>query len=138
MNQQSARMALRVALLLSAFLAVIGTVIYVAGDGLLPKELADWKAAQEGAEGGKEVILFLLVVPIIGLLVVSYAGMFMFKKWAAWLYLGLELVGCLLNLQGPNVESGLAAFISSLDTLLGGVILGIAFFSSALEPDLCS
>ncbi len=135
MNQQSARMALRAALLLSAFLAVIGTVIYVAGDGLLPKELADWKAAQEGAEEGKEVILFLLAVPIIGLLVASYAGMFMFKKWAAWLYLGLELVGCLLNLQGPNVESGLAAFISTTETLLAGAILGLAFFSSAFEPD---
>ncbi|MEI6248516.1 MAG: hypothetical protein WCP67_08250 [Verrucomicrobiota bacterium] len=135
MNQASARMALRAALLLSAFLTVIGMVIYVAGDGLLPKELADWKAGQDGADEGNAVILFLLAVPLIGLLVASYAGMFMYKKWAAWLYLVLELVGCLLNLQGPNVESGLAAFISETHTLLAGAILGLAFFSSALEPD---
>ena len=128
-------MALRAALLLSAFLAVIGMVIYVAGDGLLPKELADWKAGQDGADEGNAVILFLLAVPLIGLLVASYAGMFMYKKWAAWLYLVLELVGCLLNLQGPNVESGLAALISETHTLLAGAILGLAFFSSALEPD---
>lgn len=135
MTQQSARLALRATLLLSAFLAIIATVIYVAGDGLLPKELADWKAGQDGADEGKGAILFLLAVPLIGLLVASYAGMFMYKMWAAWLYLALELVGCLFNLQGPNVESGLAAFVSTSDTLLAGAILGIAFFSSALEPD---
>lgn len=46
MNQQSARMALRAAVLMSAFLALIGTVIYLTGDGLLPKELADWEAGR--------------------------------------------------------------------------------------------
>ena len=135
MNQQSARMALRAALLLSAFLAVIGTVIYVAGDGLLPKELADWEAAQKSGDQSGSIFVFIFTIPVIGVLIASLVGLFMLKKWGAWLYLAFQLIGSVIMLAGPNVESGLLAFISSLDTLLGGAILGIAFFSSALDPD---
>jgi hypothetical protein len=135
MNQQSARMALRAAVLMSAFLALIGTVIYLTGDGLLPKELADWEAAQKSGDEAGAIFVFFFAIPAIGVLVASLVGLFMLKKWGAWLYLAFQLIGSVVMLAGPNVESGLLAFISSLDTLLGGAILGIAFFSSALEPD---
>jgi len=135
MNQQSARMALRAAVLMSAFLALIGTVIYLTGDGLLPKELADWEAAQKSGDGAGSTFAVFFAISVIGVLVASLVGLFMLQKWGAWLYLACQLIFSVFMLAGPNVESGLAAFISSLDTLLGGAILGLAFFSSALEPD---
>lgn len=135
MDQKTARFGLRTIVLISAFMGLIGLAVALADDSLLPKELADWKAAQEAEDDATAIIGLVLVMPLIAALVVSLVGMFMFKKWAAWLYLGLSLLGSLLMLIEPSVESGLSAFFSDVDTCLGGVILGIAFFSSALEPD---
>ena len=47
MNQQHSRLALRILILASAFFFFVGLVIVMAGDSFLPKELADWQAAQE-------------------------------------------------------------------------------------------
>ena len=103
---------------------------------LLPKELAEWKAAQETEDDAAAMIVGLvLVMPLIAALIASMVGLFMFKKWGAWLYLGVSLLGALFMLIGPNVESGLSAFLSDLDTFVVGITLGIAFFSKALEPD---
>jgi hypothetical protein len=37
--------------------------------------------------------------------------------------------------QNIGNNNRVSAFFSDLDTLAGGIILGIAFFSNALEPD---
>jgi hypothetical protein len=139
MNQQTARLALRAFILISAFLTMVYLAVSLADDSLLPKELAEWKAAQETEEDAAAAIVGLvLVMPLIAALIASMVGLFMFKKWGAWLYLGVSLLGALFMLIEPNVESGVAAFFSDLDTLAGGIILGIAFFSNALEPDQAS
>jgi hypothetical protein len=135
MDQKTARFGLRAIILISVFIGLIGLAVAMADDSLLPKELADWKAAQETDDDATAIIGLVLIMPLIAALVASLVGMFMFKKWAGWLYLGLSLLGSLLMLIEPSVESGLSAFFSDVDTCLGGVILGIAFFSSALEPD---
>jgi hypothetical protein len=135
MDQKTARFGLRAIILISAFVGLIGLAVALADDSLLPKELADWKAAQETDDDATAIIGLILIMPLIAALLASLVGMFMFKKWGGWLYLGLSLLGALLMLIEPSVESGLSAFFSDVDTCLGGVILGIAFFSSALEPD---
>lgn len=136
MNQQTARLALRAFILISAFLTMVYLAVSLADDSLLPKELAEWKAAQETEEDAAAAIVGLvLVMPLIAALIASMVGLFMFKKWGAWLYLGVSLLGALFMLIEPNVESGLSAFLSDLDTFVVGIILGIAFFSRALEPD---
>lgn len=136
MNQQTARLALRTCILVSAFLTLVALAVALADDSLLPKELAEWKAAQETEDDAAAMIVGLvLVMPLIAALIASMVGLFMFKKWGAWLYLGVSLLGALLMLIEPNVESGLSAFLSDLDTFVVGITLGIAFFSKALEPD---
>lgn len=136
MNQPSARLALRTCILVSAFLTLVALAVSLADDSLLPKELAEWKAAQETEDDAAAMIVGLvLVMPLIAALIASMVGLFMFKKWGAWLYLGVSLLGALFMLIGPNVESGLSAFLSDLDTFVVGITLGIAFFSRALEPD---
>ncbi len=135
MNQQHSRLALRILVVASIFFAFIGMIISLAGDGFLPKELADWKAAQETDDEGAMLVGFLLVSPLIIAAVASLVGLFLFQKWAAWLFLALSVLGTMLMLLEPTVESGISAFFNDLGTTLGGVILGIAFFSNALEPD---
>jgi hypothetical protein len=135
MNQQHSRLALRILVVASIFFAFIGMIISLAGDGFLPKELADWKAAQETEDEGAMLVGFLLISPLIIAIVASLVGLFLYQKWAAWLFLGISVLGTMLMLLEPTVESGISAFFTDLDTTLGGVILGIAFFSNALEPD---
>lgn len=136
MNQQTARLALRAFILISAFLTFVYLAVSSADDSLLPKELAEWKAAQEtDADDATAIVALVLALPLFGFLIASMVGLFMFKKWGAWLYLGVSLLGSLFMLMEPNVESGLSAFLSDLDTCVVGIILGIAFFSKALEPD---
>lgn len=135
MNQQHSRLALRILVVASIFFAFTGMIISLAGDGFLPKELADWKAAQETDDEGAMLVGFLLLSPLIIAAVASLVGLFLYQKWAAWLFLALSVLGTMLMLLEPTVESGISAFFTDLDTTLGGVILGIAFFSDALEPD---
>ncbi len=135
MNQQHSRLALRILVAATVFFAFVGLIISLAGDGFLPKELADWKAAQETDDEGAMLVGFLLVSPLIIAAVASLVGLFLFQKWAAWLFLALSVLGTMLMLLEPTVESGISAFFNDLGTTLGGVILGIAFFSNALEPD---
>ncbi len=135
MSQQHSRLALRILVVASIFFAFIGMIISLAGDGFLPKELADWKAAQETDDEGAMLVGFLLISPLIIAIVASLVGLFLYQKWAAWLFLAISVLGTMLMLLEPTVESGISAFFTDLDTTLGGVILGIAFFSNALEPD---
>lgn len=135
MNQQHSRLALRILILASAFFFFVGLVIVMAGDSFLPKELADWQAAQETEEDGAFLLGLVLIFPLIIAWVASSVGLFLFQKWAAWLYLAFAVLGSIFLLLEPNVESGVSAFFSYLDALAGGIILGIAFFSKALEPD---
>jgi urea transporter len=134
-SQQNSRLALRILILGSVFFGFVSLVIALAGDGFLPKELADWQAAQETEEEGALLLGLVLIFPLIIAWVASLVGLFLFQKWAAWLYLAGAVLGSIFLLLEPNVESGVSAFFSDLDTLVGGIILGIAFFSSALEPD---
>ena len=138
MNQQHSRLALRILILASAFFFFVGLVIVMAGDSFLPKELADWQAAQETEEDGALLLGLVLIFPLIIAWVASSVGLFLFQKWAAWLYLAFAVLGSIFLLLEPNVESGVSAFFSYLDALAGGIILGIAFFSNALEPDQVS
>jgi hypothetical protein len=110
-------------------------VISLDGDGFLPKELADWQAAQQAEEQGALILGFILILSLNAALLASLVGLFLFQKWAAWLYLAGAVLGSIFLLLEPNVESGVSAFFSDLDTLVGGIILGIAFFSNALDPD---
>jgi hypothetical protein len=135
MNQQAARLALRAFILISVFLTFVYLAVSLADDSLLPKELAEWKAAQETEDDAAAIIALVLGLPALIALIASLVGLFMFKKWAAWLYLALSAFFTLFILAEPTVESGLSAFLSDLDTCVGGIILGIAFFSKALEPD---
>jgi len=137
-SQQNSRLALRILILGSVFFGFVSLVIALAGDGFLPKELADWQAAQETEEEGALLLGLVLIFPLIIAWVASLVGLFLFQKWAAWLYLAGAVLGSIFLLLEPNVESGVSAFFSDLDTLVGGIILGIAFFSNALDPDQAS
>lgn len=135
MNQQISRVALRAFILFWIFLCLVRVAVSFADNSLLPKELADWKASQETDDDAAVIGFLIFVLPLMAALIASLAGLFMFKKWGAWLYLALSLLGSLSMLIEPIVESGLSACFSELLSCLAGVIIGVAFFSKALEPD---
>jgi|Laugresp1bdmlbsn_1035097.scaffolds.fasta_scaffold04178_2 hypothetical protein len=134
MDQKTARFGLRAIILISTFLGFIGLAISFADESFLPKELAAWNEAQK-PEDASVILLLITGIPVVIATYASLVGMFIFKKWGAWLYLVTSVIASMFLLVEPSVESGISAFFSDLDSVLGGVILGIAFFSSALEPD---
>jgi hypothetical protein len=135
MNQISARLTLRACVLVSVFVFLVILALAFAGKSLLPKELADWKKANNELSDGGAIATALVFIPLFFAWAGSLVGLFLFKKWGAWMYLALHAFGTLFALFSPTVESGLAAFFGEWETLLTGFIVGIAFFSNALEPD---
>ena len=103
MNQQHSRLALRILILGSVFFGFVSLVIAFAGDGFLPKELVDWQAAQETEEEGALLLGLVLIFPLIIAWVASLVGLFLFQKWAAWLYLAGAVLGSIFLLLEPNV-----------------------------------
>ncbi|MEY4306781.1 MAG: hypothetical protein RJA95_149, partial [Verrucomicrobiota bacterium] len=53
--------------------------------------------------------------------------------WAAWLFLGVNLVFSLQLLFSPTVEPGLLSYVGGWADVLTGLILGLAFFTDAVE-----
>ena len=64
---------------------------------------------------------------------VSMGGLFFYQRWAAWLMVAVLALFSLQLLFSPTVEPGILSYLGSLSDLLTGLILGISFFTEALE-----
>lgn len=81
-----------------------------------------------------DIPLLLGLLLFLAAYLTSSIGLFVFKGWARWLYLGAEILACLLMiLSGPSVAPAGAAACEFAAAVLSGLILGIAFFTDALH-----
>lgn len=97
--------------------------------GDLPKPLKQWVEAEGSAIS--PVVGALMAVIVLGF-VASSIGLFFLKRWAAWLFLGINLLALIPD-SAANVAAAWEAAMESLTRLVSGTIIGISFFSGLLQ-----
>jgi len=134
MDKSKVRLVLRVSLVALCFLLALMIGLAFVSDRLLPSELAEWQQRTHGGDFGVADFLGLIFwLGGLGLLLVSIGGLFFFQRWAAWLMLVVLFVFSLQVLFSPTVEPGLLSYLGGWADTLTGLILGLAFFTEALE-----
>jgi len=134
MDKSKARLVLRVCLLALFALIVLTLGLAVLSDKLLPTELADWQHRNNAADFGFADIVGLLFWGVGMLLFfISMVGLFFYQRWAAWMMLAVLLIFSLQVLFSPSVEPGILTFVGSWSDIVTGLVLGLAFFTDALE-----
>ncbi|HEY8900619.1 MAG TPA: hypothetical protein VIM61_09425 [Chthoniobacterales bacterium] len=122
---------LRISLIASMILAVVGSLIDMAFPSLLSPFLQEHLKKQMEAEfSSKDIIFAILAIPLCILLLASYIGLFFWKNWARYLYLVLGVIAYFLSpFLGDQVYSGVAFTLYDLSTAIFGFILALLFFS---------
>jgi hypothetical protein len=134
MDKSKARLVLRFLLVTLFGLIVLSIGLAFVADKLLPEALADWIHQENAGEFSFGDILGLLFWGAgLFLFFVSMVGLFCYQRWAAWLMAVVVAVFSLQLLTGPTVEPGILSLLGSLSDVVTGLVLGAAFFTSALE-----
>jgi len=134
MDKTKARLVLRFLLVALFGLIVLSIGIAFVADRLLPAPLAEWVHQQNDGDFDFADILGLLFWGGgLFLFFVSMVGLFCFQRWAAWMMAVVIAVFSVQLLFSPTVEPGLLSLMGSVSDILTGLVLGIAFFSDALQ-----
>jgi hypothetical protein len=130
----SAKTSLRVAVVLELVFALTGVVASLLLESELPQPLKEWVAAEAKRDfNSSDAVLLALGIPIVVAWLVSSVGLFLFRRWAAWLYLWTTLLGLTLYpLLGPNVEHGLTESFYLLSSAFSGAVVALSFLSGVL------
>lgn len=133
----TARRALRIAIVGAWLMFITAQVLSYLLRNSLPAQLQVYLAAEDERETTLLGVAALLIgVPCLAASVVSSIGIFFFARWARWLYLGSMAVSyAAAPLYGPTVEHVVADTFDHAETLLSGVVLGIAFFTDAIPRE---
>jgi hypothetical protein len=131
------RRSLRILLVLHVLMLVVGVALSFFDGYLLPDTLAEWKDAQlnEDDLSLSDLLFLALWLGWLGGYIVSVVGLFLQQRWAAWLSLGLTVLGLVFTLSEPSVYSGLLAAIDAFALLVQGAILALCFGTEALRPE---
>jgi putative Mn2+ efflux pump MntP len=126
---------LRALLVLEWIVIVAGVVLSFIMEAYLPPELQAWLAGQ--ADAGitmSDLVLLLVGVPLLIVMLVASIGLFMLRRWGAWLYAVTTFLGtALMPFTGPTVDHALADAVDETALILSGIVIGIAFFSNVLK-----
>ena len=134
MEKSKARLILRFLLVALFGLIVLSIGIAFVADKLLPEALADWvKQENSGEIGIADIIGLLFWGAGLFLFFVSMVGLFCYLRWAAWLMAVVIAVFSIQLLFSPTVEPGILSLLGSLSDVLTGLVLGLAFFTDALQ-----
>jgi hypothetical protein len=134
MDKSKARLILRFLLVALFGLIVLSIGIAFVADKLLPEALADWvKQENSGEIGIADIIGLLFWGAGLFLFFVSMVGLFCYQRWAAWLMAVVIAVFSIQLLFSPTVEPGILSLLGSLSDVLTGLVLGLAFFTDALQ-----
>jgi hypothetical protein len=134
MDKSKARLILRVLLVALFGLIVLSIGLAFVADKLLPEALADWVHQENAGEFGvAEIVGLLFWGAGIFLFLVSMVGLFCFQRWAAWMMALVIAVFSIQLLFSPTVEPGILSLLGSLSDVLTGMVLGLAFFTDALQ-----
>ena len=134
MDKSKARLILRFLLVALFGLIVLSIGLAFVADKLLPEALADWvKQENSGEIGITDIIGLLFWGAGLFLFFVSMVGLFCYQRWAAWLMALVIAVFSIQLLFSPTVEPGVLSLLGSLSDVLTGLVLGLAFFTDALQ-----
>jgi hypothetical protein len=134
MDKSKARIVLRFCLV--ALFAVIALSIGLAfvAEKLLPETLAEWYRAESAGDFEFTDLLTLLFWGAgLVLFLISMGGLFFYQRWAAWMMVFVLALFSLQLLFSPTVEPGILTFLGSWSDIVTGLVLGLAFFTDALD-----
>ncbi len=122
---------LRTLVILMWIVTILGVLFSITSTAFLPSELKGWLADQENASITlSEWLLLILGVPLIIIMLVASVGLFLLRRWGAWLYAITTFLSIgIMTLGGPSVEHPIAAAFFETATVLSGIVIGISFFS---------
>jgi hypothetical protein len=122
---------LRILIILNWATAIAGVVASLVTRKYLPPELASYLSAKNQSEVSqiaKVVIwveIFLLIVSFI-----DSIGLFLLRRWAKRLLVPLYVVAtALIPTASVYIQTGWTRMLLSVSTLIGGIIIGVVFFS---------
>lgn len=135
MDKSKARLVLRFLLVALFGLIVLSIGLAFVADKLLPEALADWIHQENAGDFSFGDILGLLFWAAgLFLFFVSMVGLFCYQRWAAWMMALVIAVFSIQLLFSPTVEPGVLSLLGSLSDVATGLVLGVAFFTTALDP----
>jgi hypothetical protein len=129
----------RLALIASLVISIVGSAVDFVFPSLLPAPLqeylkANWNAELEKGLNPWDLVILIIGIPFLLLTIASYIGLFLWKNWARQLCLILAIIGCLMMpFLGAQVYSALAFTLYSISSIIGGLILGMLYFSPIAE-----
>jgi uncharacterized membrane protein len=131
----SARIVLRLLVVVHLLLVVLGVGLSFFDEHLLPPALADWKAAHAPSDDLSllEFAWFASWLMWMTLYVVACVGLLCLQRWAAFMLLVLTVVGFAFTLTEPNVTSALLAVLDDAAMLCMGALLATCFLTDALH-----
>ncbi|MEY3392438.1 MAG: hypothetical protein RLZZ322_1287 [Verrucomicrobiota bacterium] len=134
MEKSKARLILRFLLVALFAMVVLSIGIAIVADKLLPEALADWVHQENSGDFGVADIIGLMFWGAgLFLFFVSMAGLFFYQRWAAWMMAAVIAIFSVQLIFSPTVEPGILSLLGSLSDVLTGLVLGVAFFSDALQ-----
>src|SRR5215203_602419 len=124
------RRLLRQLVIADVALAVSVVVIELVAEQFLPQPLRAWADQQAEATRPRDVLVLVIALPLLAALVTSWIGLWRLWRPARWLYV-LVLVGGLLAevLMGTTVVSGVGAAISTLESIVDGMIVALVYLT---------
>jgi hypothetical protein len=134
MEKSKARLILRFLLVALFAMVVLSIGIAIVADKLLPEALADWVHQENSGDFGVADIIGLMFWGAgLFLFFVSMAGLFFYQRWAAWMMAAVIAIFSVQLIFSPTVEPGILSLLGSLSDVLTGLVLGVAFFTDALQ-----
>jgi len=125
----------RIVLVSSVAAGIIGIIIMVLSEASLPFELQRYASQQAaGPMSARDLVAIVIWVPAMVITLIAAIGMFFFWRPARV----LALVGTLLALAAlpfsePFVATGLATLFNEGSSILWGMVLALAYWSSLAQ-----
>jgi MFS family permease len=123
----------RILLTLSWVTILVGVVVDIATEPLLPEPLREYVQIEDTDEWEqKDWSIFTICIPFLVMVIASYVGLYKFKRWGRYLWLWTGVAGFALTpALGPAVATAWAESFYFVATALYGVILALAYVPPA-------
>lgn len=119
----------------SWLLTAIATIVFLLTRKYLPPELKSYLEGRKTAPlSSIDTILLWVDVGLLLVAIIISIGLFFFKKWAKKLLLiSYVITLSLIPARDVYIETGWAELFFTLSTIIGGMILALAYYSPVAE-----
>ena len=129
----NSRFALRLFIGLFWLLALLSSVPPLVSSHWPPPSLQAWTIEEESRTIPPVLIVSLLTLAVAS--VVSSIGLFLFRSWAAPVFLASTILSYVaVALLGPHVSHGAAYACEGVAAVCAGMVVSLCFWSDALKP----